>query len=392
MASLRETRGCREEAVELMWKGHDAGDATALLDLVSWYEEDGDDEAARRLVPEIIGTGHPEALLFVAEGKELAGSDGEVERLARAAAELGWAAALTFLGRRRMLAGELGAAERYFRRAIAAGDHAAAFELARMRLVNEDDVPGAVAAAYQGAELGDFFVLGMMAQLVRSVDPAEGERMARNAAALGGLSPARMVNLSFWEYMGRQQGLAVLADHAEATDGAGAGEAILRAAAEEGDMHAMAWLAQRQWEFGDLDEAEHLYEQAAEGGHAPALVSLARMRREAGHVSEAERLCRVAVDAENRPPWGNSPRRGRPRACRSARAASWCTGWTRTVNRPCPGCRADRSTIRHWDCTRSRAGWRSGAYGRSSRTSRTSRTSADRARPSGSCSHRLDPP
>ncbi|OXY91493.1 tetratricopeptide repeat protein [Streptomyces diastatochromogenes] len=297
MASLRETRGCREEAVELMWKGHDAGDATALLDLVSWYEEDGDDEAARRLVPEIIGTGHPEALLFVAEGKELAGSDGEVERLARAAAELGWAAALTFLGRRRMLAGELGAAERYFRRAIAAGDHAAAFELARMRLVNEDDVPGAVAAAYQGAELGDFFVLGMMAQLVRSVDPAEGERMARNAAALGGLSPARMVNLSFWEYMGRQQGLAVLADHAEATDGAGAGEAILRAAAEEGDMHAMAWLAQRQWEFGDLDEAEHLYEQAAEGGHAPALVSLARMRREAGHVSEAERLCRVAVDA-----------------------------------------------------------------------------------------------
>lgn len=297
MASLRETRGCREEAVELIWRGHDAGDATALLDLVTWLEEDGDVEAARRLVPEIIGTGHPEALLFVAEGKELAGSDGEVERLARAAAELGWAAALTFLGRRRMLAGELGAAERYFRRAIAAGDHAAAFELARMRLVDEDDVPGAVAAAYQGAELGDFFVLGTMAQLVMSVDPAEGERMARNAAALGGLSPARMVNLSFWEYMGRQQGLAVLADHAEATDGAGAGEAILRAAADEGDMHAMAWLAQRQWEFGDPDEAERLYEQAAEGGHAPALVSLARLRREAGQVIEAERLCRVAVDA-----------------------------------------------------------------------------------------------
>ncbi|MFJ5972522.1 hypothetical protein [Streptomyces sp. NPDC093060] len=297
MASLRETRGCREEAVELIWKGHDAGDATALLDLVSWYEEDGDDEAARRLLPEIIGTGHPEALLFVAEGKELADSDGEVERLAKAAAELGGAAALTFLGRRRMLAGELGAAERYFRTAIAAGDHAAAFELARMRLVHEDDVPGAVGAAHQAAELGDYFTLGIMAQLVMSVDAAEGERMARKASALGGLSPARMVNLSSWEYMGRWQGLAVLADRAEATDGAGAGEAILRAAADEGDLHAVAWLAQRHRDLGDPAEAERLYEHAAEGGHAPALVSLARIRRAAGHLTEAERLCRVAVDA-----------------------------------------------------------------------------------------------
>ncbi|MET8770768.1 tetratricopeptide repeat protein [Streptomyces sp. NPDC004658] len=297
MANLRETRGCREEAVELIWKGHHAGDATALLDLASWYEEDEDLEAARRLAPEIARTGDPTALLFLAENEHLVGGDGEVERLARAAAGLGAAAALTFLGRRRMLAGERGAAERYFRSAIAAGDHSAAFELARMRLAGEHDVPGAVAAAQQAAELGDFFTLGVMAQLVMGVDPAEGERMARQAAALGGLSPARMVNLSFGEYMGRQQGLAVLADRAEAADGAGAGEAVLRAAADEGDLHAMAWLAQRQWAFGDPAEAERLYEHAAEGGHAPALLELARIRQEAGHLAEAERLCRVAVDA-----------------------------------------------------------------------------------------------
>jgi TPR repeat protein len=297
MAHFREDRGCRAEAVELLWKGHAAGDTGALTTLAHWYLEDGDRDAALRLVPEIERTGDPQALLSLAQTPSLAGGDAEAERLARAAADLGDAEALTFLGRRRMLDGDGAAAEELYRRAVSAGDPAAAFELARMKLADEGDVAATVAAARQAAELGDLFTMGMMAQLVISIDPAEGRRMARQAADLGGVRPAQTVRLSAWENMVRQQGLAVLADHAERTQGDGAGEAVLRAAADAGDLHVMTWLAHRERQFGDPAEAEALYRAAAEGGYAPALLSLAWQRHEAGDDEEAERLCRTAVDA-----------------------------------------------------------------------------------------------
>lgn len=296
-AYLRRDRGLQEEAVALCRKGHAAGDADALTTLAHWSLEDEDLAGARLLVPEIEATGDPQALLFLAENEELVSGAAEVERLARTAAELGRAEALTFLGRRLMLGGDAHAAQDLFREGVAGGDPAAAFELARLRLTSADDVPGAVAAAHQAAELGDYFTLATMAQLVIEVDPAEGRRMARKAADLGGIGASQLVRLSGWEYMIRQQGLAVLADHAEATEGAGAGEAMLRAVAEEGDLHVMAWLAQRAWEFGDRAEALALYGRAVEGGYAPALASLAMFHAEAGDVTEAERLCRMAIDA-----------------------------------------------------------------------------------------------
>ncbi|MFF8726108.1 hypothetical protein ACF073_06410 [Streptomyces sp. NPDC015171] len=297
MAQFRRDRGCRPEAVALVRKAHAAGDTGALTTLAHWYLEDQELDRALRLVPEIEGTDAPQNLLHLAQTPELAGGDEEVERLARKAADLGDAEALTFLGRRRLLAGDEKAAERLFQRAIAAGDHGAAFELARMRLVHGRDVAAAAAAAGQAAELGDFFTMGMMAQLVIAIDPAEGRRMARLAADLGGVSPADTVRLSAWENMVRQQGLAVLAQHAEETAGEGAGEAVLLAAVEEGDLHVMAWLAQRRRQSGDRADAERLYRRAAEGGYAPALLSLASSRREAGDAEEAEQLCRTAIDA-----------------------------------------------------------------------------------------------
>ncbi|CCK26585.1 hypothetical protein BN159_2206 [Streptomyces davaonensis JCM 4913] len=296
-AYLRRDRGCREEAVEFCWKGHAAGDADALNSLAHWYLEDEEPEAARRLVPEIEATGHPRALLSLAEEEQLHDSDAEVERLARIAAELGWAQALTFLGRRRLLGGDHGAAEDLFRRAMADGDPGGAFELARLRWTSDKDVPGVVAAARRAAELGDYFTLGIMAQLVIGSDPAEGLRMAREAADLGGISASHTVRLSDWENTVRQQSLAVLADHAEATDGPGAGEALLLTAAEEGDLHVLAWLALRAWDSGDHAGAVTRYERATAGGYAPALVSLAHLRKATGDVAEAERLFRRAVDA-----------------------------------------------------------------------------------------------
>ncbi|MGW7298795.1 hypothetical protein [Streptomyces sp. NPDC054829] len=295
-AYLRWDRGCFEEAARLWWAGHDAGDTYALPEFASSLLEGGEVAGARRLVPRIEATGSPKALLFLAEWGELLDGEGEVERLARAAADLGDAEALTFLGRRRMLGGDEGEAERLFRRAMSGGDPAAAFELARLRL-SAGDVPGAVAAAERAAGLGDYFTPGIMAQLIIGMNPAEGRRMARQAADMGGVGPSPAAQLTPWENTVRQQGLAVLADDAEDTQGPGAGEALLRAVAEEGDPHVMAWLASRAMEVGDQARAVALYERAAAGGYARALVSLAHFHRSTGNLTEAERLYRTGIDA-----------------------------------------------------------------------------------------------
>ncbi|MFY4717279.1 hypothetical protein [Streptomyces sp. LaBMicrA B280] len=296
MAQFRRDRGCHLEAVAFLEKAHAAGDTGALTMLAQWRLEDQDLDGALQLVPEITRAEDPQSLLCLAQTPELMGDDEDAERYARKAAELGEAEALTFLGRRRLVTGDRGAAEGLFHQAIAAGDHSAAFELARMRFA-EHDVAAVVAAAEQAAELGDFFTMGMMAQLVIDVDAAEGCRMARRAADLGGVSPAHTTRLSTWENLVRQQGLAVLADHALRTGGESAGEAVLWAAAEEGDLHVMAWLGQRRAQFGDRAEAERLYQRAADGGYARALLSLARTRLEAGDTEEAKRLCHTAINA-----------------------------------------------------------------------------------------------
>ncbi|MEU6161679.1 hypothetical protein [Streptomyces sp. NPDC047130] len=300
MAQFRRDRGCHPEAVALLMKAHAAGDTGALMTLADWHLEDENLDGALGLVPEIVRTNDPQSLLYLAQTPGLTGGDAEAERFVLRAAALGDAEALTLLGRRRMLAGDGAAAEGLFRQAIAAGDAGAAFELARMKLADQQDVAAAVAAAEQAAELGDFFTMAIMAQLVIAVDAPEGRRMARQAADLGGVSPAHTVRLSGWENLVRRQGLAVLADHARQTEGESAGEAVLLAAAEEGDLHVVAWLAQRRRQCDDPAGAERLYRRAAEGGYAPALLSLAWSRKEAGDTEEAERLCRTAIDAGER--------------------------------------------------------------------------------------------
>ncbi|MEU8950035.1 hypothetical protein [Streptomyces sp. NPDC048489] len=297
MAHFRRDRGLHLEAVALLRKAHSAGDTGALTTLAGWHLEDEDIDGALGLVPEIACTKDPQSLLYLAETPELAGGEKQTEQFAWRAAELGHAEALTFLGRRRLLVGDNKSAGTLFQRAVAAGDHRAAFELARMRLNDGHQVAAIVDAVEQAAELGDFFTAAMMAQLVIGIDADEGLRMARRAADLGGVSPAQTARLSAWENTVRQQGLAVLADHAQQTEGANAGEAVLLTAMEEGDLHVMAWLAHRRAQSGDGAGAKRLYQRAAEGGYAPALLSLAWVRHEAGDAKEAERLCRTAIDA-----------------------------------------------------------------------------------------------
>ncbi|MFJ5680308.1 hypothetical protein [Streptomyces sp. NPDC093097] len=68
-------------------------------------------------------------------------------------------------------------------------------------------------------------------------------------------------------------------------------------AADAGNAHALAILAQMRDEAGDSDGAEALYRQAADAGDANALAIVAMMRQRAGDSHGAEVLYRQAADA-----------------------------------------------------------------------------------------------
>ncbi|MFJ3924688.1 hypothetical protein [Streptomyces sp. NPDC090022] len=295
MARLRWERGHEDEAVALIATAHEHGDSGALTDLAHWYDEAEDYERAERYAREGLRAGNTEAMLLLADARYTSDSE-EIERLTRAAAESGDLAALTLLATDRMRAGDEDGAEALYRRAMAAGHVHAVGELTLER-ARRGDAAGAEAAAWEALASGDSFPMALLGHVVMSEDPVEGTRILRQSADLGGLPPARMVNLPALPYMGRFHALMVLAGTAEAEHGEEAGLAVWRQAAAEGDQHAATWLAGILSRSGRGDEARHLYEEAVAAGHLPALAELAWDYEASGERAAAERTALAALDA-----------------------------------------------------------------------------------------------
>lgn len=77
-------------------------------------------------------------------------------------------------------------------------------------------------------------------------------------------------------------------------------ETLAQRAADAGDTGPLVELAWRRGESGDLDGAERLAQRAADAGNVNALVRLARRREESGDLHGAERLAQRATDIGGR--------------------------------------------------------------------------------------------
>ncbi len=248
LAHLLEEAGHQGRAEALFQRAVDAGNFSALGDLVRLREAAEDQDGAEAALQRAADAGSGNALAYLASRREKTGDlDGALE-LAQRAAEAGVRVALVNLGWARKEAGDLEGADALYQRAAEAGDAEVLIHLASMR-----------------EEAGNKEGVEALAQLALDTG---------NSTALAGL--ARM-----WQKAGDQGRAGVL----------------YQQAVDAGNSTAFIPLIQLRVATGDWDIAEALTRRAISTVGVAGLARLARVWERAGNQAVAEDLYQRAVDA-----------------------------------------------------------------------------------------------
>ncbi|MFI7174720.1 hypothetical protein [Streptomyces spororaveus] len=267
-------------AHQLRQRAAEAGNRSALQDILRRGEKAGDRRSAEALLERAAGAGHPGALLELSLLREEAGDLDYAETLAREAVRNGSIDALGHLSFLREKAADRVGAEALAHRAAEAGDTSGLRWLARLRTDAGED-KSADRLLFEAAGMGDTEAMGELAYRLRDSGDQQGaEALAWKAAVAGDPDPLRV--LAEWhEDAGKQV----------------AAEALARRAAEAGDASALKSIAHRRKSNGEDRSAERLLHEAAEAGDTRALCDLARWQEEAGNHMSALTLLRQAADA-----------------------------------------------------------------------------------------------
>ncbi|MEV7617592.1 hypothetical protein [Streptomyces sp. NPDC089799] len=270
-ALLREGAGDREGAEALLRRAVDAGDIEALHHIAQGRWHAGDLEGAEALYLRAADAGLTDALYRLALMQEMAGDREGAEASLRRAADAGDTGAVVHLAGIRDEAGDWEEASALYLRAAHAGEHVSLKRLVGV-LCQEGDWDGAQALAREVADLGHVHALCTLARLRWHLGDREGaEALLRPVADTASTSALQDHGAFAWVTAALDPGAQALRElvlmREEAGDGEGA-EIFAHRAADAGDTHSLAGLAEKRLEAGDREGAETIYRQAADAGQS----------------------------------------------------------------------------------------------------------------------------